>query len=197
MKLPDRVCAALLGMCLQMKWNTYISSRAANSMNSRQEARNGAISAGANKSYSSGAPSVSAASAYVLLEPAIQYMVKLIKRKYLKFCFTSIQCNRQFGGQLHCDRNNVGPSLMITIGRYTGGDLFYYNMKNDKHNILTTKNRIIYFDGNNPHATLPYKGVRFSFVFFVITSVSNWIPQNAAFARCQCSFPSLFASCGI
>jgi len=55
---------------------------------------------------------------------------------------------------------------MFTIGNYTGGNLFYYDADKKTYRILRTKNRAILFDGNFPHGTTPYKGERFSFVFF-------------------------------
>lgn len=86
-----------------------------------------------------------------------------IAKKYApKFAFTSIQINKNFNGALHVDSRNVGPSMMLTVGTdIQGGQLYVH-----KQGTMNTKNNIIFFNGNNPHITLPYSGVRYSIVFF-------------------------------
>lgn len=70
-----------------------------------------------------------------------------------EFTFTSFIINSNFPGFLHTDRANCGPSVMITVSQQAplvGGQLWYNG------SILETHNRVVTFDGNLPHATVPY-----------------------------------------
>ena len=81
------------------------------------------------------------------------------------FLFSSIQINKNFNSSvLHID-NNIGPSLTMSVGDFTGGRLYVHHK-----GLLTTKERLVRFNGQNPHIVLPYQGKRYSFVFF--TNVS-------------------------
>lgn len=94
---------------------------------------------------------------------------KLMKIKDPKFQFSSIQYNKNHKAMKHTDGNNVGTSMIIGLGDYTGGELIVYDKdgKNPtKHNI---KNRFIKFNGSiYPHETAPFKGERYSLVFYNI-----------------------------
>lgn len=86
-----------------------------------------------------------------------------LARKYAPgFLFTCMQINKNFDGALHVDRGNVGPSMMITFGRnLSGGELYVH-----KSGIHSTMDSVVYFDGTEPHMTLPYDGIRYSIVLF-------------------------------
>ena len=61
------------------------------------------------------------------------------------FKFTSIQVNKNFSaGSLHVD-NNQGPSIMISVGNFKGGDLYI-----DGVGERQTRNQFVQFDGNVP-----------------------------------------------
>ena len=92
-------------------------------------------------------------------------LLKLVKLYMPSFLFSSIQINKNFNSSvLHVD-NNVGPSLTMSVGDFTGGRLYVHNKGS-----LRTKERLVRFNGQNPHIVLPYQGKRYSFVFF--TNVS-------------------------
>ena len=59
--------------------------------------------------------------------------------------------------------------MMYTTGSPTtsGGDLYIYTPKKGGRKMKTMRSWIS-FDGNNPHMTFPYKGVRYSLVFYQI-----------------------------
>ena len=40
------------------------------------------------------------------------------------FTFTSIQVNKNYESDMHCDKNNLGPSLITGLGEYSGGKLW-------------------------------------------------------------------------
>lgn len=84
------------------------------------------------------------------------------------FTYTSIQINENFPGNLHVDRSNAGDSRMLVVGddQLRGGELWCGGR------ILPTNKRMIAFDGNVPHMTLPYVGnVRYSVVLFTYAQI--------------------------
>ena len=80
--------------------------------------------------------------------------------------FTSVQINRGDAGDdaanLHTDRNNAGPSWIVGLGDYVGGELW------TRDNGLTDiRHSWARFDGRRYHAALPYTGkVRYSLVYW-------------------------------
>jgi len=92
-------------------------------------------------------------------------------------CFpcTSITVNNGYAARNHRDKNNVGPSLIIALGEFTGGELNYWPLDNYKEdpadqddNLKTTidisKGEIL-FDGTKTHSVEPFTGERYSIVF--------------------------------
>lgn len=92
---------------------------------------------------------------------------KYMRQRHPDFHFTSICVNRNWPGVLHVDKNNLGPSKMLTVGseKMSGGDLYVHELSGGGK-IFKTKNRLISFNGNNPHMTLPYTGTRYSIVYY-------------------------------
>ena len=92
---------------------------------------------------------------------------KLMKLKDPKFKFTSIQYNKNNRAARHRDAKNVGVSYILGLGDYTGGELIIFdeNEKNPvKHDIRGKFNT---FDGSKyPHETAPFKGERYTLVFY-------------------------------
>merc|ERR1711879_753605 len=41
--------------------------------------------------------------------------------------WTTIQCNKNYAAKLHVDHNNTGPSAIIALGDYDGGELWLYD----------------------------------------------------------------------
>jgi hypothetical protein len=76
------------------------------------------------------------------------------------FKFTSVMVN-EGGSALHVDSLNSGKSLIVGLGDYTGGDLWQY-----PDDVLDIYKKLKSCDGRLPHMTLPFKGERFSLVFF-------------------------------
>lgn len=96
---------------------------------------------------------------------------KFMQQKYPKFHFTSICVNRNWPGTLHVDKNNLGPSKMLTVGSNTlqGGDLYIHTLSGGGK-LIKTQNRVVTFNGNDPHMTQPYHGTRYSIVFYTTSS---------------------------
>ncbi len=79
------------------------------------------------------------------------------------FKYTTIQVNKNIQSPPHVDKNNVGDSYIIGLGEYTGGDLV---IEGEAHDIQYT---FLRFDGRLAHWVTPFKGTRYSLVFFTHT----------------------------
>eukprot|EP00928_Gymnodinium_smaydae_P063729 TRINITY_DN47224_c0_g1_i1.p1 TRINITY_DN47224_c0_g1~~TRINITY_DN47224_c0_g1_i1.p1 ORF type:complete len:418 (+),score=96.35 TRINITY_DN47224_c0_g1_i1:61-1314(+) len=95
------------------------------------------------------------------------------------FGFTGININHNYAGRRHRDNGNEGPSAIKAIGSFTGGKLDYFpkDVKkpgrcdvaelNPKESLsLDLSKQFVLFNGNNAHGVQPFKGNRFSLVFF-------------------------------
>lgn len=85
---------------------------------------------------------------------------KLIKEYDQDFKFTTIQVNKNVMSRPHIDKNNVGPSCIIGLGDYEYGKLV---IEGKEYNI---KNRFKKFDGRLGHWITPFKGTRYSIIYF-------------------------------
>ncbi len=96
------------------------------------------------------------------------YLCAEIKKKFPNFKFNTMQLNRNFPGNYHTDKNNAGPSVGLFVGDQSlrGGGLYVYDRTKGRGKIFNTKNKWLQFDGTNPHMTTPYKGTRYSVIFF-------------------------------
>jgi hypothetical protein len=109
-----------------------------------------------------------------------------VHRRFPNFRYTTIQMNVNWPGQLHVDRQNVGPSVMLTVGSAVqGGELFVYDPRSRQGVVHETLNRLLPFNGQHPHATLPYSGTRYSFVLFTGTYYADFPsrPKDLALLR--------------
>ena len=103
------------------------------------------------------------------------------------FPFTSIQLNYNYASRAHADANNLGTSFIVGLGDYTGGELwvhdesgdveydiqgdedvtaFYHVGKKVNGKLCKIKDTWTMFDGNVLHYTLPFKGERYSIIYF-------------------------------
>ena len=100
-----------------------------------------------------------------------QLAQEIMRKRNPKFEFTSIQVNKNNRTAKHVDANNVGVSYMLGLGDYTGGDLLIYDEDGKKYNAYPTKNKWIRFNGSiHPHETKPFKGTRYTLVYYDIRS---------------------------
>ena len=90
----------------------------------------------------------------------LKYFISLY---HPSFEYTTIQVNKTTECKPHIDKNNVGVSYIIGLGSYTGGEL---NIEGNSFNI---KNRWKKFDGTKAHWVEPFKGDRYSIVYFTHT----------------------------
>ena len=89
------------------------------------------------------------------VKPVAYQRISAFGRHFLpsSFKFTSIQLNHNFASALHVDDYNSGPSYIVGLGTYEGGELWTL-----EHGPLDCHHRFCHYDGTEPHATLPFTG---------------------------------------
>ena len=75
--------------------------------------------------------------------------------------WTSIQVNRNTVSEKHSDSNNLGPSGLLGVGEFGGGEFKY---KDDKP--IAIKGKAIRYDGTQPHSSLDFTGERWTVIPF-------------------------------
>ena len=102
-------------------------------------------------------------SKYTNNDPELWKLIKTFAKKNIpKWKFTTVQVNQNFYAKKHIDGNNVGTSVIVALGDYTGGDLI---VEGDHFNI---KNKFLKFNGSvlAHEVNKVKKGNRVSLVFF-------------------------------
>ena len=90
---------------------------------------------------------------------------EFIESHYPDFKFKSVYVNRNTIVKKHVDSSNVGISLLVGLGDYTRGQTVLY-IKNKPKKFHIKSNSLI-FDGSEiEHKSEPFKGTRYSLVFF-------------------------------
>ena len=97
------------------------------------------------------------------------YMMTLFKKfidsHYSQFKFRSVYVNKNTICKEHLDSKNVGESLLVGLGSYTGGRTTLYI--DDKPLCFHIKSNSLIFNGSEiPHKSESFKGTRYSLVFF-------------------------------
>jgi|TARA_R110002020_G_scaffold201817_4_gene404634 hypothetical protein len=99
--------------------------------------------------------------------PLFEEASKLMEQHNPNFKFTSIQINENQQTAKHKDGYNVGHSYIIGLGDYTGGEVRLYTKDGKSYKDINIKNRWATFNGSElPHETVPFKGTRFTLVFY-------------------------------
>ena len=104
------------------------------------------------------------------------------------FTFTSVNVNFGYAARPHRDQYNVGPSMTKAIGRFTGGQLVYWQHDDGSMDVATadrdagrkydTRREMVLFDGNRCHAVAPFEGERYSLVFFTCPGYHGMATSN-------------------
>ena len=95
----------------------------------------------------------------------VRVLTALARRHAPDFRFTSIQVNKNNQTPLHVDRNNLGESAIVGLGDYRGGEVWVAG-----DGLHDCRNRFCFFDGNEPHGTMPFEGTRYTIVYFTQSS---------------------------
>ena len=104
-------------------------------------------------------------SKYTKKYPQIMPLFEIfIKSHHPEFKFTSVYVNRNTVCKQHLDSRNVGESLLVGFGDYTGGETFLLSTEELKFDI--SKKSLIFNGSKIPHGSEPFIGTRYSLVFF-------------------------------
>jgi hypothetical protein len=103
--------------------------------------------------------------------------------------FTTISLNKNYAGRLHRDSGNVGPSIGVAIGPYTGGGLRFWaddpgrgskrnveGVRKEPSALLDIRKGVV-FDGNCAHEVQPFEGERYSLIFFTVKKYKKADPS--------------------
>lgn len=94
--------------------------------------------------------------------------------------FTTISLNKNYAGRLHRDGGNIGPSIGVAAGPYTGGGLRFWagdsrkgtrsdpELVRKEPSLLLNIKKGVVFDGNCAHEVEPFTGERYSLIFFTV-----------------------------
>ena len=96
-----------------------------------------------------------------------------MKQHYPEFKWSSMQVNKNTISEKHRDEHNVGMSVALLAGDFFGGGLVI-----EGHPGLFDAGVLSKFDGMQEHWSLPFKGTRFSIIFFNHRTVDK-IPLSA------------------
>lgn len=89
----------------------------------------------------------------------------LINVRHSYFQYTSITVNRNLKCNPHRDKRNCGVSYIVAFGMFEGGELDY-EISDTRQGRFDLKNHWTLFDGNQLHGNQPFKGTRFSLVYY-------------------------------
>ena len=95
----------------------------------------------------------------------MNFFKEFIDSHYPDFNFKGVYVNKNTICKKHLDSKNTGESLLVGFGAYTGGQTKLYI--DDKPKSFHIKTNSLIFNGSEiPHESDPFKGTRYSLVFF-------------------------------
>jgi hypothetical protein len=100
----------------------------------------------------------------------LSMLKKLMSLRDPNFKYTTIQLNSNLQTNPHYDKNNIGVSYCLALGKHTGGGLaLYSNGANDSvPNVVNNKRKWVQYDGSKIlHGSAPVKsGNRYAIIYF-------------------------------
>ena len=80
--------------------------------------------------------------------------------------FEAVTINKNHAAAKHIDKNNKGHSYIIGLGNYTGGELVFTDKKSPNYGSHNIKNKWLKFVGDTEHHVKPFKGTRYTLVYY-------------------------------
>ena len=102
-----------------------------------------------------------------VLEKELRLILGILERQGLwprDFCFTSGVINLNPKVYLHRDANNFGPTFVLGLGGYTGGE--FVLKVNGNHMKFDIKERPLLFDGRLEHGAQDFSGDRITILLY-------------------------------
>ena len=99
--------------------------------------------------------------------PELHKILKEFSRRYFPdFHWTQCQLNKDFEAPWHFDSANIGESILLTLGDYTGGKTRLMHL-DERVEDIDSHYQLCKFNGSKiKHCVLPFEGTRYSIVFF-------------------------------
>jgi len=117
----------------------------------------------------------------------------------MKFPFTTVCINRDYAAKRHRDSNNMGVSVVRAFGNFAGGRLRYFpedtgggnveDLDSSKSVVLDVKHRSVVVDSTKAHEVEPFKGRRYSLVYFTIPSWYKCSEEAKQWLTRECDVP--------
>jgi len=120
----------------------------------------------------------------------------------MRFPFSTVCINRDYAAKRHRDRNNMGMSIVRAFGNFTGGRLRYWpddpgaSMAPDPETLdakkgvpLVVKGRSVVVDSTKAHEVEPFKGQRYSLVYFTIPNFQKCSQEAKNWLCKECELP--------
>ncbi len=109
---------------------------------------------------------------------------RLIRLAAPGFEYTTIQVNKDQRAALHHDAYNQGPSYIVGLGDYSGGEVVVHYAGGETRE-YDVHDRFLRFDGRVPHETAPIRGgPRYTLVYFRLSpSESKRVTPEAPRSR--------------
>ena len=108
------------------------------------------------------------------MEPFLEIVFKEFQQLYFAdFEYDSVQITRNFEIKRHIDSKNIGESILVGFGEYTGGETVIE--KEDGDEVVDIRNHLCKFNGSKYyHYVKPFTGGnRYSLVFFTQRKQKN------------------------
>ena len=80
--------------------------------------------------------------------------------------FEAVTINKNQKAAKHTDVNNTGHSYIIGLGNYTGGGLVFSDKKSPYYGEHKIRNKWLKFVGDTDHFVKPFKGTRYTLVYY-------------------------------
>ena len=131
----------------------------------------------------------------------------IIPSELHEFRFTSVTVNKDYASKRHRDGNNMGPSMIRAFGDFQGGELEYFPNDNGKKAVeslddahktrLNIHGHLVLFDGRRAHQVAPFRGRRFSVIWYCCPRAERADHRTRASLRsCGFSLPQVGAQRG-
>jgi hypothetical protein len=114
------------------------------------------------------------------LRPLLYKHILDFAKKYVKIPFTSITLNQGYRAAAHRDKGNIGDSLLVAFGDYSGGELEL--LEGEYSGVYDVKCKPLITDFQKTlHSVKPFEGDRYSLVFYVARKSSGLPPPSVEF----------------
>ena len=113
----------------------------------------------------------------------------LVQAKFPGRQYSTVQLNDGLTAKLHVDRNNMGLSIILSLGPSTGGEFWTNGTNQTGSGVWDTMEQWQPFDGRTPHCSLPCYGRKFSVIVYTNTAITHNEAEDAIQAAITLGIP--------